>query len=197
MTSACCFTDVPYNRIAHCGGPEPHLFCFDCARMNAETEIGQGRCRPKCMDQSGCKAQFADHQLRLCLGVKTLVRLNRLQQQQDLKEAGIEGLEECPFCNYMAVCLSILVDREFRCGEPDCGKISCRLCHHETHIPLSCEIAAEIREKDNKIDARHVVEEAMTEALIRTCNNAKCKYRFVKIEGCNKMRCPQCGNAQW
>ena len=47
--------------------------------------------------------------------------------------------------------------------------------------------------KENKLNAKHVVEEAMSEALIQRCN--KCKKAFVKLSGCNKMMC-SCGNLQ-
>lgn len=76
-------------------------------------------------------------------------------------------------------------DKEFRCQNEDCYRISCRLCDNDTHTPLTCDQAA----TDRKLDARHTVEEAMTEALVRKCNNANCKTQFVKTEGCNKMHC--------
>lgn len=178
-----------------CNAIQRHQFCFDCVIKNVETEIGNRKCRPQCMDMSACSSGFEDSQLRRCVCLKTMDRLLRLQQQEELKIANIDGLTECPFCDYMAICPSALVDREFRCENPDCGMVSCRLCNHETHTPLSCERAARERAQNNKIEARHVVEEAMTEAMVRNCN--KCKGRFVKIDGCNKMTCPTCGNAQW
>ena len=46
---------------------------------------------------------------------------------------------------------------------------------------------------ENKLAAKHVVEEAMTEAFVRKCNN--CNRAFVKEDGCNKMKC-MCGNLQ-
>jgi hypothetical protein len=48
--------------------------------------------------------------------------------------------------------------------------------------------------QENKLSARHAVEEAMTAALIRVCNS--CKVPFLKEEGCNHMRCESCGNEQ-
>ncbi|KAF9340789.1 hypothetical protein BGZ91_000213 [Linnemannia elongata] len=45
-------------------------------------------------------------------------------------------------------------------------------------------------EKNNVLSVQHKVEEEMSQALIREC--PKCKTRFFKTEGCNKMTCPQC-----
>jgi len=61
----CCFTDVDVLKVTHCSGPEPHYFCYECTSMNAKTDIGNAKCRPSCMDGSGCTASFAEHQLRL------------------------------------------------------------------------------------------------------------------------------------
>lgn len=211
---ACCFGDVSSTQTAHCDGAIPHAFCWDCTKRNVETEIEYRRSKPKCMDQSRCEALFADHQLRLALDEKTMSHLLRLRQQDDLKASGIEGLTgtlmfpylcdrlfssgrarnvaitnyhlECPFCDYIEPCHPIDIDREFRCKNEACLRVSCRLCQKDTHLPLTCAQA----EKDRKLDARHTLEEAMTEALVRTCN--KCKTNFVKTEGCNSMHCTLC-----
>jgi TRIAD3 protein (E3 ubiquitin-protein ligase RNF216) len=45
----------------------------------------------------------------------------------------------------------------------------------------------------NKLTAKHIVEEAMTEAFVRKCNN--CNKVFVKEDGCNRIKCG-CGNLQ-
>lgn len=191
----CCFTDTPSNRMAHCSSASDnqHHFCYECARRNAETTIGTGNFLPKCMDISGCEAHFDDEQLSLCLEAKTRDLLLRKQQLAEVRVA-IPDLEECPFCEYLVACVPIECNREFECANPDCKIVSCRLCHEKSHIPISCEEAASKRNQDKKLDHRHTVEEAMTDALVRTCN--KCKNRFIKEDGCNKMTCTKCRNLQ-
>ncbi|KAF2472065.1 uncharacterized protein BDR25DRAFT_221227 [Lindgomyces ingoldianus] len=185
-----CFDEFPINRMFSCDGDQLHLLCKDCARSLVEMQMGNGKCRPKCEAIQDCTGSFTRTQLQEFLGSKSFERLERLQQQEDIIAACIENLGECPFCDFKAECLPVEVDREFRCQNPECGKTSCRLCNAETHVPKSCEEA----KKDGKITIRHVVEEAMSEALIRKCN--RCKNPFVKSDGCNKMTCTKCGNLQ-
>lgn len=189
---ACCFTATPLNRVAVCDSQAStsHTFCYECTKKNAETAIGNGNCDPQCMDMSGCKASFAIEQLRLCLPVKTLSLILKRQQLSEVKKA-IPDIVECPFCDYMASCAPLEDDREFRCDNPECGLVSCRICREKTHIPLNCQ---EAKNQEKKLDHRHAVEEAMSEALVRTCN--QCQNRFIKEDGCNKMRCTKCQNTQ-
>jgi TRIAD3 protein (E3 ubiquitin-protein ligase RNF216) len=113
--------------------------------------------------------------------------LELIEQEEVLRLAGIENLESCPFCPYAAEYPPVEENKEFRCENPDCLLISCRLCRQETHIPKACEEAA--RERGHS--ARRVIEEAMSAALIRKCN--KCGTPFIKENGCNKMTCTRSG----
>jgi hypothetical protein len=186
MTCQCCFDDAPINRTVYCDGEDPHFFCFACVKTHASTEIGKMHYKLKCMDGSICTGIFSMPQLTRCLDPKTLSALERLQQQEEIRLAGFEGLAECPFCDYKAICPPVEMDKEFRCGNPECERVSCRLCEEETHVPKSCEE----NKKERHLPARHAIEEAMTEALIRTC--PKCKAKIVKEAGCNKMTCTRC-----
>ena len=186
MECQCCFDDYPINKLTHCDGDEPHFFCYECAQRNVMEEIGKSRYKLQCMDSSGCKASFSYGQKQRFLDEKTFEALERGQQQAQIRLAQLEGLSSCPFCDFAAICPPIDVDREFRCSNPECEKTSCRLCKVESHTPLTC---AEAR-KENGISERHVVEEARTEALLRTC--PKCNVKIIKEDGCNKVICP-CG----
>jgi hypothetical protein len=61
-------------------------------------------------------------------------------------------------------------------------------------VPLSIYQELTIAyQNQNRLNAQHVVEEAMTAALLRTCNN--CYRSFAKDGGCNHITC-SCGNHQ-
>lgn len=135
----------------------------------AENEIGLSKYELVCMSMDGCDAGFSNDQRELFLDKNSAIALERIEQEAMLRLAGIDNLETCPFCPFAAEYPPVEIDKEFRCQNPECEYVSCRLCRQETHIPKSC---AEVR-LENGHSARREIEEAMSAALIRTCN--KCK----------------------
>lgn len=205
----CCFDDIPLNRMVHCDGDEMHYFCRSCARRNVETVIGLSKYEFSCMSTDACEAGFSMEQRLLFLDKKTLKKLERLEREANLRQAGIENLASCPFCDFAAEYPPVEVNKVFTCENPECGVVSCRLCKEEAHIPKTCE---EMKKEDNGEEARKTIEEAMSSAMIRKCN--KCKLwdadrvgppsvnwtagsaPFIKEAGCNKMTCTRCMNVQ-
>lgn len=183
-----CFDDLPMNRQVHCDGLTAHFTCYDCITAYIKSEVGESRCRLLC--PAGCGAGFVPNQLNLLEDKTLLEKFAELEQEKAIRDAGLEDLEECPFCDYKAILPPIEEDFEFRCANPECEQVSCRRCKSISHIPMSCEQNA----KENKISSRHKIEEAMTAAMIRSCN--RCKKHFIKEYGCNKMTCPSCRNMQ-
>ena len=189
MTCACCFVDdIIVSDTTFCSADSPHFFCLDCARRNAENDIGNEKYALRCMDQSKCEYTFSREQRLRFLDKTTIVRLEKLQQQDEIRQAGLEALAHCPFCDFAMICPDpVEVDKEFRCQNSECQKISCRLCNLESHLPKTC--------LENKMEKgpsqRRIIEEARTEAILRTCK--KCGVRFLKDEGCNKVICTKCG----
>ncbi|EQB53745.1 hypothetical protein CGLO_06488 [Colletotrichum gloeosporioides Cg-14] len=189
----CCFDERPLNRMVHCDNPDAeHYFCIACARKCAETAIGLARFQLNCMSMDGCSHDFSHSQRAIFLDDKLQAALDRIEFEAALQAQGFENLSACPFRPYAADCPPIEEDKEFRCANPECEIVSCRLCKEETHVPRTCEEAA----AENGISERRKIEEAMSEALIRKCN--KCGTPFIKEEGCNKMTCtrPGCRNVQ-
>lgn len=140
----------------------------------------------QCFDTGGCQAGFSRRQLRDVLGDTIMEKLDTLQQQDEIRRAGLDGLEDCPFCEFQAICPPVEENREFRCYNPECEMVSCRLCNQESHLPKTCQEA----KRERGVSERHLVEEAMSEAFIRPCPG--CKLKIVKEVGCNKMTCPKC-----
>ena len=130
-----------------------------------------------------CKATFNRSQLDRALPDAIKTKLEERKAEKDLE--GIEGLDKCPFCPY-AEFNDNPNDSVLVCKNPECAKESCRKCKEENHIPKRCEEV----EKSTDTKKRLTIEEKMTEIRIRTCH--KCKTRFFKTEGCNKMTC-RCG----
>ncbi|KAI1394007.1 uncharacterized protein F4822DRAFT_439821 [Hypoxylon trugodes] len=186
----CCFEEFPLNRMISCDGETVHWFCRICMKSQAEHNIGLAKHELTCMSMDGCSAGFAPSKRSQYLDKKSLIALERIEQEAALRTAGIENLETCPFCPYAAEYPPIAVNKEFHCVNPGCEIVSCRMCRKETHIPKTCAEAA----VDSGVDARHILEEAMSEALIRKCNS--CKNPFLKTDGCNKIKCTRCGALQ-
>lgn len=200
----CCYGEFALERMVYCDGDTLHWFCCNCARRNAETQIGRSKFELSCMSIDGCTAGFSKDQKDIFLDEKTVSALERIEQEAALRLAGIENLETCPFCPYAAEYPPVEVDKEFRCGKPDCEIVSCRLCRKETHIPKTCTEAA----LEEGHCGRRAIEEAMSAALIRKCNKCELSISvfsyvlmlmmlggtsFIKESGCNKMTCEQAG----
>lgn len=173
-----------------CQSDELHAFCYSCINAYVRSQVGMMKHETKCVaSTTACNATFTWPDLCAALEEGLSRKLEHLRQRDDIAAADIEGLSECPFCDFKAICPPVEQDKEFRCANtPACGKVSCRLCKRETHVPLTCKEAGESK----TTDARLRVEEAMSEALIRICPNEKCRVPIVKELGCNKMVCVKC-----
>ncbi|RMZ91736.1 hypothetical protein DV736_g1012, partial [Chaetothyriales sp. CBS 134916] len=183
----CCFDDeIPINRTAPCQGEEIHFFCFGCVNQLADTQIGLMKYEMLCMDSSGCKASLSIQHVSQAIPTKTFDSLAFNQQQAEIAAAGIEGLEQCPFCDFKGICGPVEEDPNFHCQNANCFRATCRVCKIDAHSPKTCEEA----KADKGLSARHLVEEARTEALVRTC--PRCRVKIIKELGCNKMRCSKC-----
>lgn len=110
-----------------------------------------------------------------------------MKQIEEVKAAGMEDLEVCPFCDFATI--PAAADKLFTCLNSECMIESCRLCKEPSHLPLKC---SEV-EKDDEVKRRVYVENKMSAALIKKCYN--CQKPFIKSDGCNKITCP-CGKAQ-
>ena len=178
----CCFCPVPFETMCQCS--EGCLFCKDCLQQYAQTTIfGEGKRELKCCNAGEpCVGMFPVSLLRLVLPPNLMERFDERLQEEDLAVA-CQDLVTCHKCKFRAA----LEDKTdvFVCPRNDCHARTCRECGREAHPNLTCAQATPEAE-----GARKRIEEAATQALVREC--PRCKARFFKEDGCNKMTC-RCG----
>ena len=150
--------------------------------LGCETAFGENKTEVECF--SGCDSQFSLGIMRKVMDPVIFAKLCQKKQAEELFAAGVEGLAYCPKCGWINVCDPN--DKLFRCANPDCLKETCRQCKGDNHIPQRCEEV----ENDEELKNRKILEEKMSEAMIRQCYN--CKTPYFKTQGCNHMTCPKC-----
>uniref|UniRef100_V5GJN0 E3 ubiquitin-protein ligase n=1 Tax=Anoplophora glabripennis TaxID=217634 RepID=V5GJN0_ANOGL len=161
------------------------VFCKECVRRGAENIIGNAGLRFPCF--ATCDSEFSLHTLQMVLPRNTFEKLAQNIAIEEAKRANIDGVEMCPFCDWIVV---VPDDKKvIKCCNMDCMTESCRMCRHVSHIPLKCNEV----EYDEDVRRRTYIENKMTEALTRTCH--MCGKKFIKESGCNKMTCV-CGARQ-
>lgn len=196
----CCYVEYEYEVMVSCrkGG---HLFCKTCLQKHTEQRVfGLGNFGNKpsstngkstsskaleilCMS-AGCESGFNEGQLKKALSEKVLKKYNELQFAAVIESAGM-NICKCPKdgCEFMAVPDELWPPLLFHC--PSCNFKSCRECGDEYHPNIRCDQV----ESKTEANGRTKVEEAMTQALVRTCPRPMCRKKFLKLDGCNKMTC--------
>ena len=85
-----------------------------------------------------------------------------LELVEEVEAAGLEDLEKCPACNYATVIqdpgIKVLV-----CGNPECGKETCRECKEESHMPLACHEV----ERDEEV---RIIRSLLSEQVLKLVN---------------------------
>nr|KAG5689767.1 hypothetical protein BaRGS_031168 [Batillaria attramentaria] len=176
----CCFEDeCLFEEMNACA--DGHLFCRQCIARSVEAAFGEGKTAFPCLTGS-CEHQIPLSVLKDVLPSTMFSKMLRKMQEEEVRQAGIPDLVECPFCSFATI-MANPEDRVFRCLNPECLRDSCRLCREPNHVPLKCEEV----EKQNETDMRTFIEKRVTEAMLRKCH--RCSKRFVKDVGCNKMTC--------
>lgn len=117
----CCFTEYPPEEVTRCYAG--HTFCLQCAKMNAESEIGKSRYVLRCMDTtSNCKEEFPRREVLRFVDKNTLGAIDKIKLDVVLPEVqGVDGLvERCPFCEYVVICGTVEEMPEIQCTSQTC-----------------------------------------------------------------------------
>ncbi len=158
--------------------------------MNLPLQIAlsKGDTRLSCLGQ--CERPFPAEILRTSVNPSLLSKWLSLVESQEAHKAFPNDVVRCPRCSYFEVIEdSRQSNTVFECKNRQCLALTCRLCGEEAHVPFKCGEVG----RDTKTARRLLMEDKMTEALLRKCNT--CSKRFYKTDGCNKMTCV-CGSFQ-
>jgi TRIAD3 protein (E3 ubiquitin-protein ligase RNF216) len=129
---------------------DTHLFCTSCVTSYVSTQLGEQNSSLRCMDLSGCKMTFPDSELRRILPEKLFGLYEHIRQRREIDLAGLEGLEECPFCDFKVVIdVDFEVDKVLRCQNEECGKVSCRKCKEEVSSIMHTTLALHFESADS------------------------------------------------
>ena len=191
LECGCCFCETSLSELAQCS--EGHVFCRECLASYAREQVfGGGRAELGCMctDEPRCLGSFAASQLRAALPPSEFAKLEETAAVEAARTADV-ALHTCPKCGvpHEAGGRRVAV-----CPQPGCGFESCVDCRGPAHGDGPCG-GKRARPGGggggDEADAKRLrVEEALTEAKVRTC--PKCGAKFFKSDGCNKMTCA-CG----
>ncbi|CAF4148001.1 unnamed protein product [Rotaria magnacalcarata] len=118
----CCQEDLLIDDMVEC--TVGHLYCRNCVRTHIDICFKEGKCSFACVENS-CPGEYTMRLVSELLPPKDLKRLNRRIQEENIRQAAIDGLECCPYCPY-AVIVDNPDDKIFRCLNPECMKETCR-----------------------------------------------------------------------
>ena len=177
----CCYSsDCLAEDMISCKGG--HLYCRECISRGAAVAIGDGKTVIECLGH--CQEEIGWQELQKALTPNVLSKLLQRRQAEEVGAAELDNMVTCPFCPYVTI-MENPDDKVLVCRNPECGRDSCRLCQEPNHVPLRCD---EVKDGETE---RKRIEEQLSEAMMREC--WKCKVKYFKLEGCNKMTCPRPG----
>jgi len=111
---------------------DTHLFCQSCVTSYVSTQLGEQNSDLHCIDSSGCNMTFPDSELRRILPERLFNLFELIRLRRDIDQANLEGLEECPFCDFRVVMdADSEADKVLRCQNEECWTESCRKCKKE------------------------------------------------------------------
>ena len=176
----CCICEYPFDWMLEC--PKGHLMCKRCVERHIETLISEGRSTVKCLKYGGdCECEISMTEMEKLISKKTLKRLVQTDTLNAITAANLENTVKCHKCGNIVIFEDNEDEGPMIC--PVCKARTCAKCGDAWHDGMTCR-------QFKKLDKKRLVEEQMTEAVVRKC--PKCQTPFMKDEGCNKMECPRC-----
>ena len=108
---------------------------MECMGDYASTLLGEHNFKIVCMDQCGCNQPFPESELKRFLTPKLQSLYWRVRQAKEVEMAALDGLEECPNCEFKAV-MDNQSESLFRCLNTECMVVTCRDCKKPVRLFL-------------------------------------------------------------
>lgn len=184
---SCCFCENFEKDKVICS--EGHDVCRECLKKYVSDRITGGDYKLQCMADTNCHGFYNHKLLQKMLDSKLYAGYVEKEFQEVINSANLENSYTCPkCCVYTTIIDKLYIDAlkepKFTCLNPTCKYVSCILCKDHFHGNINCAYL----KKDQSI--RTMIEEILTTNRSRSC--PKCNKHFIRIDGCNHMKCP-CG----
>ncbi|RSL71850.1 hypothetical protein CEP54_001055 [Fusarium duplospermum] len=88
-----CFAEHPLNRLIHCDGDHPHLFCPKCCAAAAQTQISQSKHELRCISIENCSAGFSVGERVKYLSTDQIKALDRIAKEAEVEQNG-QGVQQ-------------------------------------------------------------------------------------------------------
>lgn len=167
-----CIDDLTHETTVRCGGKVNHKICKSCIeRMVTDAVRVKRQYRFNCFaGDAKCRASYSraqyDH-----IEAKTLKEIDRLEQDDEIRAAGIINLRSCPYCDFKMDYKPSPDVNTFWCLADDCRRTSCLSCRGPDHLGETCieNTWAGLKGEGGLDKGRAIMEEAMTHAVKRRC----------------------------
>lgn len=203
-TCHCCYMEPEEGyKLIKCSratASNQHLVCPDCLQGSVKAKISEGISTHECVFEASdkCGGTYPEAIFSEVLDADTLAKFIELVEVRDAatQATKLDNYQLCPFCSRYGCVINPTSSNDKIYTEcPKCSKSWCSTCRREEHGTRHCyeldfKLGITLRDRCNMVD--RMIHEIMTNQTAHKC--PKCKFTFIKEEGCNKITCSKCNS---